>query len=32
MAMLFEVVDNCFCSGIIVPNPVHKVDTMLKRR
>ena len=32
MAMLFEVVDNSFRSGIVIPNPVHKITTMLKRR
>ena len=32
MAMLFEVVNDSFCSGIFIPKPVHKVNTMLKRR
>ena len=32
MAMLLEVVDDSLCSSIIVPSPVHKVKTVLKRR
>ena len=32
MAMLFEVVDDSVCSGIVIPKPVHKVNTVLKRR
>ena len=32
MAMLFEVVDNSVCSGIVVPKPVHEVNTVFKRR
>ena len=32
MAMLSQVVDDSFCSGIFIPKPVHKVNTVLKRR
>ena len=27
MAMLSQVLDDSFCSGIFIPKPVHKVNT-----